>query len=140
VRKSAIPLRFHSAPCQSRSVSGTSPDPDLAEVVAFELRLLDPAVRRAPDTAGALLDPDFREFGAFGRVWDRASILDAMAAEDAPPPQADDVAASRVAADAILVTYRARRGARTTLRSSLWRRRDGGPWLLYFHQGTVLRT
>jgi ribonuclease HI len=121
-------------------VSDTSHDPDLARVVAAELRLLDPAVRRSRDVAGELLDPDFREFGAFGRVWDRTSTLDSMAAEDAPPPEADDVTASRVSTDAILVTYRARRGARTTLRSSLWRRRDGGPWRLYFHQGTVQRS
>jgi hypothetical protein len=120
-------------------VTDTSPDPDLAQVVASELRLLDPAVRRSPDEAGRLLDPDFREFGAFGRVWDRRSILDSMAAEDAPPPRADDVAATRVTDDAILVTYRAHRGTRTTLRSSLWRRRAGGPWQLFFHQGTVQR-
>jgi len=120
-------------------VSGTSPDPDLAQVVAFELQLLDPAVRRSPEAAGALLDPEFREFGAFGRVWDRTTVLEAMAAEDAPPAEATDVAASRVTPDAILVTYTARRGGRTTLRSSLWRRQDGGPWRVYFHQGTVQR-
>lgn len=119
------------------SLSGT--DPDLAHVVTSELRLLDPAVRRSRADAGRLLDPDFREFGAFGRVWDRESILDAMEVEDAPAATADRVSASRVTDDAILVTYRARRAERTTLRSSLWRRRDGGPWLLYFHQGTVQR-
>ena len=52
--------------------------------------------------AGRLLDPDFREFGAFGRVWDRESILDAMAAEDAPRSEADGVAADRVTGDTIL--------------------------------------
>jgi hypothetical protein len=121
-------------------VRDTTPDPDLAWVVASELRLLDPAVRSSPDAAGELLDPEFREFGAFGRVWDRRSTLDSMATEDAPPPTADGVAATRVTDDVILVTYRARRGDRTTLRSSLWRRRAGGPWQLYFHQGTVQRS
>ncbi|WP_252442184.1 nuclear transport factor 2 family protein [Pseudonocardia humida] len=115
-------------------------DPDLDDVVARERRLLDPVVRRCRDTAGHLLDPDFREFGAFGRVWDRDSILAAMAAEDAPPPDVDGIAATRVGADTVLVTYRARRPGRTTLRSSLWRRRDGSDWLLYFHQGTVQRS
>jgi hypothetical protein len=120
-------------------VSTSSPDPDLERVVAAELRLLDPAVRRSREVAGELLDPDFREFGAFGRVWDRAAVLDSMAAEEAPPAQAEGMTASRVTPDAILVTYRARRGDRTTLRSSLWRR-NGGPWRLYFHQGTVQRS
>jgi ribonuclease HI len=114
-------------------------DPDLTHVVASELRLLDPAVRRSPTDAGPLLDPDFREFGAFGRVWNRTSILDAMAVEDAPPPAAEQMIATWVTDDAILVTYRSRRPERTTLRSSLWRRRPGGPWQLYFHQGTVQR-
>jgi hypothetical protein len=114
-------------------------DPDLTHVVTSELRLLDPAVRRSPLDAGPLLDPDFREFGAFGRVWNRASVLEAMAAEDAPPPVADQVQAGWVTDDVILVTYRSRRSGRTTLRSSLWRRRAGGPWQLYFHQGTVVR-
>ncbi|WP_308257776.1 nuclear transport factor 2 family protein [Pseudonocardia lacus] len=115
-------------------------DPVLDDVVARERRLLDPAVRRSPDAAGHLLDPDFREFGAFGRVWDRDSVLTAMAGEDAPPPAVDDIAATRVCVDTVLVTYRARRADRTTLRSSLWRRRDGGDWQLYFHQGTVQRS
>jgi len=121
-------------------VHNSGADPDLDDVVAREHRLLDPVVRRSRDDAGPLLDPDFREFGAFGRVWDRDSILAAMAAEDAPPAAVDDVAAARVGADAVLVTYRSRRTGRTTLRSSLWRRRDGGDWLLYFHQGTVQRS
>jgi hypothetical protein len=115
-------------------------DPDLDHVVARERRLLDPAVRASRDDAGRLLDPEFREFGAFGRVWDRESILDAMASEDAPPPDVEAMAAARVCGDAVLVTYRAHRPGRTTLRSSLWRRDEGGPWLLYFHQGTVQRS
>jgi hypothetical protein len=63
-----------------------------------------------------------------------------MAAEDAPAPAVDDFAASRVNADAVLVTYRSRRIGRTTLRSSLWRRGVGGDWVLLFHQGTVQRS
>jgi len=120
-------------------VHSGGPDPDLDDVVARERRLLDPAVRRSPAIAGALLAADFREFGAFGRVWDRASILAAMAVEDAPAVAVTDLAAARVGADAVLVTYRARRTGRTTLRSSLWHRGDGGDWLLRFHQGTVVR-
>jgi hypothetical protein len=125
---------------QGGHVSSAGGDPDIAHVVASELRLLDPAVRHSSAEAGTLLDPEFREFGAFGRVWNRETVLAAMAAEDAPAPDTDRVTADRVGADIILVTYRSRRPERTTLRSSLWRRRNGGPWLLYFHQGTVQRS
>lgn len=112
-------------------------DPDVQEAVDRELRLQDPAVRRAPEVAAELLDPEFSEFGASGRVWDRASTLDMLAGDDAPPPVVDNLVAIRLADDVILLTYRARRLGQTALRSSLWRRREGGPWQIYFHQGTV---
>jgi ribonuclease HI len=136
----AEPVARPAPPRHRRDVRSGGDDPDLDDVVARERRLLDPAVRRSRDAAGRLLDPDFREFGAFGRVWDRDSILAAMAGEDAPPPEVDEVAATRVGTDTVLVTYRARRPGRTTLRSSLWRRRDDGDWRLCFHQGTVVRS
>lgn len=111
-------------------------DPDLHDVIDRELRLHDPAVRSSSAAAGELLDPDFHEFGASGRSWDRASILDMMATRDAPPPIVEDLTAIRLADDVVLLTYRSRTAAQVTLRSSLWRRRTGGPWRIYFHQGT----
>ena len=45
----------------------------LADVVALELSLLDPQVRRSPERVERLLHPDFREFGASGAAWDRAA-------------------------------------------------------------------
>lgn len=111
-------------------------DPDLRWVVENELRLLDPAVRRSRTAVAALLDPGFHEFGASGRVWDRDSVLDLLAGEDAPPTLTDDMQAARLGPDAVLLTYRSRTPDRTSLRSSVWRRRDGGPWRIWFHQGT----
>ncbi|GAA1279053.1 nuclear transport factor 2 family protein [Pseudonocardia aurantiaca] len=115
----------------------TSDDPDVQDVVERELRLQDPAVRHTRSAAAELLDREFHEFGASGRVWGRDSILDMMADHEAPPPTPDNIAATRLGEDVILLTYRTRRPERTALRSSLWRRRDGGPWRIYFHQGTV---
>ncbi len=112
-------------------------DPDLQDVINGELQLHDPAVRQAPAIAAELLDPDFQEFGASGHVWDRASILDTMAAEDPPPLVTSNLVATRLADDIIFLTYRTQSPGRTALRSSLWRRRHGGPWRIYFHQGTV---
>lgn len=113
-------------------------DPDVQQVVTDELRLLDPSVRRSPTAAGALLDPEFREFGASGRVWDRGSVLTMLSSDDAPPPLVDRICGTRLAPDVVLLTYRSRTADRTTLRSSLWRRRDDSPWRIYFHQGTVV--
>lgn len=112
-------------------------DPDLHDVIDRELRLHDPTIRNATETAAELLDSDFHEFGASGRVWDRASILGMMAGRHEPPPLVDNVAATRLAEDVIFLTYRTRTPERIVLRSSVWRRRKGGPWRVYFHQGTV---
>lgn len=111
-------------------------DPDVEFVVAGELALLDPQVRGSRAAASALLDERFHEFGSSGTVWDRESILDSMLAGADPPPDVADMTATRLAADIILLTYRTRRPGRTTLRSSIWRRRQGR-WAIYFHQGTV---
>ncbi len=103
---------------------------------AGERALLDPAVRRDPELAGALLDPDFVEFGASGRSWDRTSILVAMAEEADPPSiRVRDLEGTRLGADLVHLTYTSESGGRRARRSSLWRRTDGR-WLLLFHQGT----
>ncbi len=49
---------------------------------------------------------------------------------------ATDVVARRLAPDVVLVTYRSDASGRTALRSSVWVR-EGGQWLLLFHQGTL---
>jgi ribonuclease HI len=83
----------------------------------------------------ALLHPDFREVGASGRVWDRESVAAALAAEPGGPVETSAVAAVRVAAEVVLVTYVAARGPARSHRSSLWLA-DNGSWLLRHHQGT----
>ncbi|MEW6472380.1 MAG: hypothetical protein AB1679_08915 [Actinomycetota bacterium] len=50
--------------------------------------------------------------------------------------QAEDVQAIGLGDDVILLTYRARRPDRVSLRSSLWVRGAEG-WKLLFHQGTL---
>jgi hypothetical protein len=109
---------------------------DVAVCIAGELRLMDRAVRHGSGAA-TLLDDGFREFGSSGRVWDRASILAALAVDDTPAPDVGDVAGTALGPDVVLVTYRSTGPDRSTLRSSVWRRRDGH-WRLVFHQGTVV--
>jgi hypothetical protein len=103
----------------------------LDEVVALELSLLDPAVRRSPERVERLLHPRFREFGASGAVWDRDSIVAALAAEVGTALTPTDVDAREVAGGVVLVTYR----VADSLRSSLWVEGPDG-WQLLFHQGT----
>ena len=101
------------------------------DVVALELSLLDPTVRRNPERVERLLDPDFREFGTSGHAWDRGAIVAALAADPGPGWTATDVEAREVADGVVLVTYR----AAGSLRSSLWVSSPDG-WRALFHQGT----
>jgi len=112
-------------------------DVELREVIALELRLLDPVVRASREDVQALLAADFYEFGRSGTVWDRASIIDLVAGADAGdvPVTVEDVRARWVAPGVALVTYRTRNRSRGTLRSSLWRAGEHG-WKVVFHQRT----
>jgi hypothetical protein len=113
-------------------------DTDIEAAVRGELRLLDPEVRGSADLLGALLHPEFHEFGASGRHWDRASIITMLAADTAPDASA--IVASRMrgvrlAPDLVHLTFDTEHEGRRAHRSSLWRRTEAG-WQLYFHQAT----
>jgi hypothetical protein len=109
----------------------------LDEVVALELRLLDPETRRRPAAVERLLHPDFREVGASGRLWDRDSIVAALADDPGEPSRASEVTAKFVSDHVVLITYAAERDGVRSLRSSLWLRGDDG-WRVLFHQGTSI--
>src|SRR5205807_9587514 len=120
-------------------VTGSNPgdaDLDIEEVLAGELAVLTADVRADPAALARLLHNDFVEFGMSGRISDRAGTVAALAGGTSQPVQACDMRAVRVGPDAVLVTYRARRPDRVTLRSSLWVRLPAG-WRLLFHQGTL---
>ncbi|MGC4951075.1 DUF4440 domain-containing protein [Streptomyces sp. DT224] len=105
--------------------------------MAGELRLLEPAVRASPEAVTELLDPEFTEFGASGRRYDRTSILAVTSAveNDDPGPEVFELSGSLLAPDLVHLTYVAERNGLLFRRSSLWRRTDER-WRLYFHQGT----
>lgn len=78
-----------------------------------------------------LLDEEFREFGASGRVWTREDVTGAVGGDVA----LSDFSMCLLDTHVALVTYRARRDGADSLRSSVWVRRERG-WRLVFHQGT----
>jgi hypothetical protein len=107
------------------------------EVVALELRLLDPQIRASPGEVDLLLHEDFIEVGASGRRWDRASTIESLASEARPAPEVSDIVARPLADQVVLVTYLASRPdeGRGSFRSSLWVMTADG-WRVLFHQGT----
>jgi hypothetical protein len=115
------------------------PNAQVEAAIEGELRLLDPEIRRSPELVGALLHPDFHEFGASGRIWDRASILAALAGADEPGGRLSTtsrIKGVQLAPDLVHLTFDTDDNGRRAHRSSLWRLTEEG-WLLYFHQGTL---
>jgi hypothetical protein len=105
---------------------------------ALEESILDPAVRSDPARMRALLAPDFVEFGASGRVFDRDAIIAALANEGARVlRRARGLKVRLIAPGAALTTWRVQRDdGIVTLRSSVWQQQADGRWLMVFHQGT----
>lgn len=92
----------------------------------------------------AMVAADFREVGASGSVYSRASVLEVYAQRYADPaydPMAglavDDFAVTELGAGVWLATYRLAQGQRFTRRASIWRETPGG-WQIAYHQGTVI--
>lgn len=101
-----------------------------------------PTSSESRDSLGALLAPEFREFGSSGRIYHAASTLDALIPGGRPRLLIEDFKAASVAEGVVLVTYLSRSVAGPgwkppALRSSLWVRCASG-WQLLFHQGTRL--
>jgi hypothetical protein len=117
-------------------------NPAVEAAIMGELRLLDAEVRRSPERLGALLHPDFYEFGSSGRLWDRASVLAELTGKDVPgsrPLTASRMKGVQLAPDLVHLTFDTEEDSgRRVHRSSLWRRTEDG-WRLYFHQGTPFR-
>jgi hypothetical protein len=111
--------------------------PPVDEVIALELRLLDPQIRASPGEVDLLLHEDFAEVGASGRRWDRVSTIESLTSEAGPAPEVTDLVARLIADQVMLVTYLASRPdeGRSSFRSSLWVMTADG-WRGLFHQGT----
>lgn len=113
-------------------------DNGVLAVIELELSLLSPDVRSSPAQVEKLLEPDFREIGASGRLWTRSQVVLALTREvpdDKTAVVVTQMQAMTFGSDLILLTYVSTRGERRARRSSLWRRSESC-WRLAFHQGT----
>lgn len=120
----------------------TTPDEDpsraLETVVAHEIGLLDPRMRRDGAAVAALLHPDFVELSPTGHTYDRESVLTPTAEDTIEGMTAEQLSAELLAPGVALVTYRSHRGERVAWRCSLWLHTSQG-WLLRQHQATPIR-
>ncbi|NUW40217.1 nuclear transport factor 2 family protein [Nonomuraea rhodomycinica] len=107
--------------------------------MAGELRLLDREVRSSARLMAELLDPEFTEIGASGRLWSRseiiADVVESTRPSD-PPITVSDMTGVLLAPGIVHLTYVSDNAGRRARRSSVWRRSEDG-WRVYFHQGTL---
>lgn len=108
-------------------------------MIALERRLLQPSVRASPQELAPLLDPGFREIGASGRVWDRASIIQGLTNDSGPATSIRDeeMEGTVLAEDIVLLTYVSDAAGRRARRTSIWKRDQDAGWRLLHHQGTL---
>jgi hypothetical protein len=107
----------------------------------LETDLLEPATRHDSEALSSLLAEEFCEFGSSGRIYTRQQVIDALGGESVRHFSVTGFSVTTVASGVALVRYQARchnepgQGDSTSLRSSLWVRRDNR-WQMLFHQGT----
>jgi len=118
-------------------MSGSESVEDVATLLLqFEKQLMEPTFRKDREKVSSLLAEEFFEFGSSGRVWSRVATLDLLANETYQPPLVvEHFSARPIAPETVLVTYKAIREGRVSLRSSIWINRNDR-WQIVFHQGT----
>lgn len=80
---------------------------DMQQVIDLERALLTPHVRSSRQQLDDLLDPDFTEIGASGRLWTRTEMVTALVNADRldEPITAEEFQAAEIAPGLVLLTY-----------------------------------
>lgn len=116
-------------------------------IQSLEQELLKPEIRRSAEKINELLADDFIEFGMFGKKYTKQDFLEILPnseEEKFEKYEASEFEAREIAADTVLLTYKASiEFIKTnekiwTLRCSIWQKRNEN-WQMIFHQGTVIK-
>jgi hypothetical protein len=119
----------------------TEPQADVQEAIDRERLLFRPDVRCSAERVEGLLDPEFTEIGASGRLWDREAMVAALSrrfGDETPARIVDSEMTGRlIEPGVVLLTYVSDSNGRRARRSSIWRRHEDGMRVVH-HQGTPL--
>lgn len=112
--------------------------------LALETALHKHHIRSSSSAVSELLADQFIEFGSSGRIFNKATIIDALKTEISDQQiSVGDFAVQELAATVVLVKYIATKPSGyqgptiRTLRSSIWQLIDER-WQMIFHQGTKI--
>jgi hypothetical protein len=145
------PYGVRASPLRGLPVGPVRPDamkspPSLREhILELEERLLRPEVRRSSQALDELFGAEFTEFASDGTAYDKAQVVAALQAEPLCLRSITEFRLVALAEDVVHATYRVTKRGDTShdstvsLRSSIWKERDGW-WQLIFHQGTTCVT
>lgn len=75
-----------------------------SHIQRLEEQLLEPDFRKQASAVAELLTEDFEEFGASGRIFDKASILSHLQEEAPARLSLSDFRSHSIASDVVLVT------------------------------------
>jgi len=109
-----------------------------------ELEKLEPLIYAANDGAPrayfeGLLNYDFWEVGASGKIYDRAFVLSALEERRKNPREEAwrtfDFNLRRIEENHFLLTYSLQQPTRLSRRATLWQKTPEG-WKIIYHQGT----
>lgn len=92
----------------------------------------------------AMIDANFWEVGASGRVYSRDYVLDELERRHSGDPveetwEIEDCECRSMGEGVYLFTYRLFQGQRVSRRATVWRRANEG-WKALYHQGTLVRS
>lgn len=109
----------------------------------LECELINQAVRSSADKLDELLADQFIEYGSSGRIYDKKITMDSLTNEPSPTYKIYDFEILSFSDDFIQTRFKTDRtnldGSNlTSLRSSIWRKKDG-KWQMFFHQGTPVK-
>ncbi|MCY7396665.1 MAG: nuclear transport factor 2 family protein [Nocardioides sp.] len=121
------------------SAPGLTPAQQVAHAIGLERGLLRPENRGSREVVERLLDPEFREIGASGRLWGRSVMIEAMLADPGTRVITDDeMSGTLVAEGLVMLIYVSAAEGRRARRTSWWRRGRDGRWRILHHQGTPI--
>ena len=127
------PADLFSMVSEAGSAQAEPSGDDIESVIELERSLQTPAIRSSARALDALLHPDWSEIAPSGRSVDRQSTSMPLRPNSVA---VEDVQATRLADDVILLVWRAVAPECSTWHSSVWVR-DDGRWRQRFRQGTV---
>lgn len=110
---------------------------EFALIEELELEIATANTRGNAARLRQLLADEFSEFGKSGATYTKEQVISLLVNATPREIEFSHFKFTRLASDAVLVTYQSSSNGVHANRSSVWLRRNAEQWQLLHHQGTV---